>query len=158
MHDDVSVPPRVEELSGLGRRDWTTGIELIRTCMATHGTQTYVVPTRAEFFQLIKCADVTAQGTRARDRTFQNPERQFGGCAECSRGLVHQRRRVRTPCSVSMKRVSAHYGVFYSFGESPPYDARYMLRHVPPYVLVGFSPSPHLPFQTRRTNGADRRP
>jgi endoplasmic reticulum Man9GlcNAc2 1,2-alpha-mannosidase len=36
------VPPRVEELSDVGRRDWTTGIELIRTCMATHDTKTYV--------------------------------------------------------------------------------------------------------------------
>ena len=40
----VSVPPRAEELSDLGRRDWTTGIELIRTCMATHETKTYVPP------------------------------------------------------------------------------------------------------------------
>ena len=38
----VSVPPRVEELSETGRRDWHTGVELIRTCMNTHDTQTYV--------------------------------------------------------------------------------------------------------------------
>lgn len=41
---DVSVPPRPEELSEVGRRDWATGIELIRTCMATHDTKTFVPP------------------------------------------------------------------------------------------------------------------
>ncbi len=39
---NVSVPPRAEELSDVGQRDWTTGVELIRTCMATHDTKTYV--------------------------------------------------------------------------------------------------------------------
>jgi len=49
VRDDVSVPPRADELSDLGRRDWTTGIELIRTCMATHDTKTYVLlPPRVE--------------------------------------------------------------------------------------------------------------
>jgi len=45
----VSVPPRAEELSDLGRRDWTTGIELIRTCMATHETKTGLAPEIAHF-------------------------------------------------------------------------------------------------------------
>jgi hypothetical protein len=40
---EVNVPPRPEELSEIGKRDWTTGIELIRTCMATHETKTYVL-------------------------------------------------------------------------------------------------------------------
>lgn len=44
MVPNVSVPPLGEELSDVGRRDWTTGIELIRTCMATHDTKTYVPP------------------------------------------------------------------------------------------------------------------
>jgi hypothetical protein len=39
---DVSVPPRPEQLAAVGRRDWATGIELIRTCMATHDTKTFV--------------------------------------------------------------------------------------------------------------------
>ena len=39
---DVSVPPRPEQLTAVGRRDWATGIELIRTCMATHDTKTFV--------------------------------------------------------------------------------------------------------------------
>ncbi|KAH9958979.1 glycoside hydrolase [Russula dissimulans] len=46
---NVSVPPRAEELSDLGRRDWTTGIELIRTCMATHETKTGLAPEIAHF-------------------------------------------------------------------------------------------------------------
>ncbi|KAI0313215.1 glycoside hydrolase [Amylostereum chailletii] len=41
---DVSRPPRVEELTAQGLRDWTTGIELIETCMATHDTQTGLAP------------------------------------------------------------------------------------------------------------------
>ncbi|KAH9988958.1 glycoside hydrolase [Russula vinacea] len=47
--DDVNVPPRVEELSDVGRRDWTTGIELLRTCMATHDTKTGLAPEIAHF-------------------------------------------------------------------------------------------------------------
>ncbi|KAF8481629.1 glycoside hydrolase family 47 protein [Russula ochroleuca] len=47
--DDVSVPPRAEELSDVGRRDWTTGIELLRTCMATHDTKTGLAPEIAHF-------------------------------------------------------------------------------------------------------------
>ncbi|ETW86588.1 glycoside hydrolase family 47 protein [Heterobasidion irregulare TC 32-1] len=45
----VSVPPRVEELSETGRRDWHTGVELIRTCMNTHDTQTGLAPEIAYF-------------------------------------------------------------------------------------------------------------
>jgi len=46
---DVSVPPRADELSDRGRRDWTTGLELIRTCMATHDTKTGLAPEIAHF-------------------------------------------------------------------------------------------------------------
>lgn len=38
----VSIPPRPEELSEVGKRDWKTGVELIKTCMDTHDTATYV--------------------------------------------------------------------------------------------------------------------
>lgn len=38
----VSRPPLPEELSETGQRDWRTGAELIKTCMATHDTKTYV--------------------------------------------------------------------------------------------------------------------
>ena len=36
----VSVPPRPEELSEKGMRDWQTGVELVKTCMHTHDTAT----------------------------------------------------------------------------------------------------------------------
>lgn len=38
----VSVPPHPDQLSETGRRDWQTGVELVRTCMNTHDTATYV--------------------------------------------------------------------------------------------------------------------
>ena len=47
LEHDVSVPPRPEELTEVGRRDWTTGIELLRTCIATHDTKTFVLPPRS---------------------------------------------------------------------------------------------------------------
>jgi len=49
LDHDVSVPPRPEELTEVGRRDWKTGIELIRTCMATHDTKTGLAPEIAYF-------------------------------------------------------------------------------------------------------------
>lgn len=38
----VSIPPRAEELSEAGKRDWMNGAALIETCMKTHETKTYV--------------------------------------------------------------------------------------------------------------------
>lgn len=40
----VSVPPFPHELSEQGKRDWLTGVELVKTCMATHDTHTYATP------------------------------------------------------------------------------------------------------------------
>ncbi|KIK02208.1 glycoside hydrolase family 47 protein [Laccaria amethystina LaAM-08-1] len=34
----ISIPPLLEELAENGRRDWKTGVELIKTCMDTHDT------------------------------------------------------------------------------------------------------------------------
>ncbi|KAJ7288328.1 glycoside hydrolase family 47 protein [Mycena rebaudengoi] len=45
----VSIPPRPEELSESGKRDWKTGISLIKTCMDTHGTLTGLAPEVAHF-------------------------------------------------------------------------------------------------------------
>lgn len=39
----VSVPPQEGELSATGKRDWKTGVELVKTCMDTHDTATYVL-------------------------------------------------------------------------------------------------------------------
>lgn len=41
----VSVPPRPDELTKTGQRDWDTGVELLEGCMETHRTATHVNPT-----------------------------------------------------------------------------------------------------------------
>jgi hypothetical protein len=69
--DHVSVPPLPFELSAQGQRDWLTGVELIKTCMATHDTQTYVNPYR-DCLHMLK---ETPQWTFSRDRTFPHPRR-----------------------------------------------------------------------------------
>jgi hypothetical protein len=38
----VSIPPRVDELTEAGKRDWRNGVGLIRTCVKTHETRTWV--------------------------------------------------------------------------------------------------------------------
>ncbi|KAG8219339.1 glycoside hydrolase [Butyriboletus roseoflavus] len=38
--DRVSIPPLPSELSEHAKRDWLTGVELVKTCMATHDTRT----------------------------------------------------------------------------------------------------------------------
>ncbi|KII94300.1 glycoside hydrolase family 47 protein [Plicaturopsis crispa FD-325 SS-3] len=40
----VSIPPKADELSAQGMRDWKTGVELIKTCMDTHDTATGLSP------------------------------------------------------------------------------------------------------------------
>ncbi|TRM59358.1 glycoside hydrolase [Schizophyllum amplum] len=47
--DNVSVPPHPDELTEVGQRDWTTGVELVKTCMATHDTQTGLSPEIVHF-------------------------------------------------------------------------------------------------------------
>ncbi|TFK24297.1 mannosyl-oligosaccharide 1,2-alpha-mannosidase [Coprinopsis marcescibilis] len=42
--DRVSRPPKQEELTEDGWRDWNTGMELIKTCMKTHDTATGLSP------------------------------------------------------------------------------------------------------------------
>lgn len=36
----TSIPPRTDELTPQGKRDWVSGAELVRTCMKTHETAT----------------------------------------------------------------------------------------------------------------------
>ncbi|KAJ7250853.1 glycoside hydrolase [Mycena haematopus] len=45
----VSIPPKPEELSEAGKRDWKTGINLIKTCMDTHNTATGLAPEIVHF-------------------------------------------------------------------------------------------------------------
>ena len=41
--ENVTIPPHPTQLTPDGKRDWRIGVELIRTCMETHKTQTYVL-------------------------------------------------------------------------------------------------------------------
>ncbi|KAJ8502607.1 hypothetical protein ONZ45_g11607 [Pleurotus djamor] len=45
----VSIPPKEDELSLSGWRDWRTGVELIKTCMRTHDTATGLSPEMVHF-------------------------------------------------------------------------------------------------------------
>ncbi|KAJ6505532.1 glycoside hydrolase [Mycena sanguinolenta] len=45
----VSVPPKMEELTKTGQRDWKTGVELLEGCMATHQTATGLSPEIVQF-------------------------------------------------------------------------------------------------------------
>ncbi|KAF8878262.1 glycoside hydrolase [Gymnopilus junonius] len=45
----ISVPPRMEELSERGQRDWKTGVDLLETCMYTHETSTGLSPEIVQF-------------------------------------------------------------------------------------------------------------
>lgn len=47
--EHVSIPPKPKELTAIGQRDWKTGMELIKTCMDTHDTQTGLSPEIVHF-------------------------------------------------------------------------------------------------------------
>jgi hypothetical protein len=57
----VSIPPRPEELTPQGQRDWKTGAELIETCMETHDTSTGLSP---EIVQFKTAGDNSPQSNR----------------------------------------------------------------------------------------------
>jgi hypothetical protein len=61
----VSVPPRTEQLTDAGRRDWRTGAELVRTCMATHNTRTGLAPEIVHFRIASDAAAVPDRGSDA---------------------------------------------------------------------------------------------
>jgi hypothetical protein len=48
----VSIPPKPEELTDIGNRDWKTGVELVKTCMQTHDTATCVMRPFTPFIML----------------------------------------------------------------------------------------------------------
>ncbi|KAJ7115339.1 glycoside hydrolase [Mycena epipterygia] len=50
----VSVPPKPEELSPVGQRDWTTGVNLIETCVDTYRTATGLAPEIVHFREKIE--------------------------------------------------------------------------------------------------------
>ncbi|KAI0964590.1 hypothetical protein AcW1_001376 [Taiwanofungus camphoratus] len=45
----TSIPPRTDELTPQGKRDWVSGAELVRTCMKTHETATGLSPEIVHF-------------------------------------------------------------------------------------------------------------
>ncbi|KAF7340482.1 alpha-1,2-Mannosidase [Mycena venus] len=45
----VSVPPKMDELTKKGQRDWKTGVDLLEGCMATHETATGLSPEIVQF-------------------------------------------------------------------------------------------------------------
>ncbi|KAG7100036.1 hypothetical protein E1B28_001822 [Marasmius oreades] len=47
--DGVNVPPRPEELTPKGKRDWENGKELVKTCVKTHDTATGLAPEIVHF-------------------------------------------------------------------------------------------------------------
>ncbi|KAL5535947.1 MNS1 [Sanghuangporus sanghuang] len=49
LKENVSIPPHPSELSPDAKRDWRVGVELIRTCMLTHKTQTGLAPEIVHF-------------------------------------------------------------------------------------------------------------
>ncbi|TFK39752.1 glycoside hydrolase family 47 protein [Crucibulum laeve] len=49
IRNSVSIPPRMDELSPKGQRDWKTGLELLETCMYTHETSTGLSPEIVQF-------------------------------------------------------------------------------------------------------------
>ncbi|KAJ7473958.1 glycoside hydrolase family 47 protein [Mycena latifolia] len=44
-----SVPPKMEELTATGQRDWKTGVDYLEGCMATHNTKTGLSPEGVNF-------------------------------------------------------------------------------------------------------------
>ncbi|EIN14259.1 glycoside hydrolase [Punctularia strigosozonata HHB-11173 SS5] len=45
----VSIPPKMSELTDQGKRDWKSGVELVRTCWNTHDTATGLAPEIVHF-------------------------------------------------------------------------------------------------------------
>ncbi|KAJ7212097.1 glycoside hydrolase [Mycena pura] len=101
----ASVPPRPEELSEQGKRDWSTGTKLIRTCMDTHRTATGLSPEVVHF--------------RIARRVQTNFENFILFTMYFSDGMGHD---PRFPGDWYIK------GAPLKPGEVPPYYARYMLR------------------------------
>ncbi|KIM69999.1 glycoside hydrolase family 47 protein [Scleroderma citrinum Foug A] len=71
--EHVSVPPLPRELSAHGRRDWLTGVELIKTCLATYDTRTGLSPEIAHFRTESNKLDVDAGGKLPADWYIKGP-------------------------------------------------------------------------------------
>jgi len=75
LTDEISVPPNHKKaFTENGQRDWRTGWELIRTCVATHDTATQVA------YVFIRHILTLLQETGTRDSALQNPNRRHRRC------------------------------------------------------------------------------
>ncbi|GLB43628.1 putative glycosyl hydrolase 47 family protein [Lyophyllum shimeji] len=125
LAQSVSVPPRDKELTPSGRRDWKTGVELLRTCMSTHDTATGLSPEIVHF--RIPSDGMDHNSMAPADWYIKGARQVF-------------------PFSMSFGYELEHFACFASPGEFPPYDARYMLRYVYVFTYVQYTdtngPSP----------------
>ena len=68
----VSVPPQDGQFSETGKRDWITGVELVKTCMDTHDTATYVLRVVYNYVPRVQQILVLSKGTVARNSALQD--------------------------------------------------------------------------------------
>ena len=146
LEQNVSVPPRPEQLSEVGRRDWATGIELLSTCVATHDTKTFVPPLAAGPFVV----DRYCRGLAPEIAYFRIPSDNLNSVSELKdldlpkdwyikgAGYGPPHSGIETCFGCSSRSRHAH-----RVGKYPPYDARYMLRCVliplPPRLANGLT-------------------
>jgi hypothetical protein len=117
----ASIPPKPRELSSTQLRDWKSGVELVKTCMATHDTKTYVS------FVAFICASLKIFGFRkgfiTRNSPFPAAQRSIIRFYSRYCGLVYQGRSVSDHSTLSS--ISP---ILCLCRGAVPYDARYILR------------------------------
>jgi hypothetical protein len=130
----VSIPPRTDELTPEGARDWAAGVGLLETCMATHDTQTYVSflpPHFSPHLVYLFADDACAAALHPRSRTSASQAMDWT--------------RWGAPCrATGTSRAQSAYLIHNAYsclganspdrpGAPAPYAARYMLRY--PFTL-----------------------
>jgi hypothetical protein len=123
----ISIPPLLEGLAENGRRDWKTGVELIKTCMDTHDTARCVSSTVVELFGVNGGGGGGSVGCRLRLYTL---ECQVMGWTDTILPLligifVVLSMYLKRPDILLPDHIQSHRK-----GEFSPYDARYMLRYL----------------------------
>ncbi|KAJ7218208.1 glycoside hydrolase family 47 protein [Mycena rebaudengoi] len=64
LTEKVSIPPKADELSPVGQRDWTTGVGLIETCVDTYRTASGLSPEIVHFREKVERGDWYIKGAR----------------------------------------------------------------------------------------------
>jgi hypothetical protein len=127
--DTVSIPPAKGELSGKGMRDWKAGVDLLKTCVHTHETATYMTMLSTFFIEFNSRLIPGA----CRQRLFTS-EYQVIICKVCPQSRPTGTSRVQGQFIAGSPSSSSRL-FFNRPGAFPPYDARYMLR----YALNSYS-------------------